>query len=105
MKNINTIVRIHHDFGIAPGVMITLDKKIPVPASEIAESLRWFVKTKNKTINDPGVDWFYCEDREIVFLGKDPDWIASNDKNDIFLMKAADVLDGSDFSAIGNGIE
>lgn len=105
MKITNTVVKIHHAFGVAPGVMITLDKQIPVALSDVADSLRRYVQTKNRGVDDPGVDWFYCEARQIVFLGKDPAWIASNDQNDVALMKAADILDGSDFSAKGNGIE
>ncbi len=99
-----TLIDIQDTFTIADGVALALRKHVEVDAKKLGEALRRLACNNAYDGDDAGCDWFYCEERKIIFIGN-PEWVVSKDENLIQLMKAADILTGSNYSAKGNGFD
>jgi len=97
-------VRVNGAFEITDGVALVLDQYSKIGVGQVADMLREIVQRDCPVGDDAGLEWFYDELDCIVFIGGNRQWIASRDARHIELLRAADIIDGSDYSAVGNGL-
>ncbi len=88
---------------LAPGVEISIDTNALVSNEPVAACIRRMVFFECRPVDDAGCDWFYDEADDLVFIGGQRDWVASRQRRHVQLLKAADLIDGADYSAQGNG--
>ena len=96
------LIDIQDTFDITAGVALAIRKDVEVDEEQLGEALRHFAHVNAYSGDDAGCDWFYSEERKIIFISN-PEWVVSKDEKLIQILKTADLMTGSDYSAKGNG--